>query len=130
MLPDVPEASGLAISRRTPGLLWTHNDSGHDEVLYAIDQMGTLRGKVRVPTRLRDWEDVSAAPCNKGGDCLYIGDIGDNDKERDSYTIYRLQEPAQLDQGRLAVSADAIPLVYPDKRHNAEKKANRRPGGD
>ena len=27
-LADLPEASGLAVSRTVPGRLWTHNDSG------------------------------------------------------------------------------------------------------
>jgi hypothetical protein len=25
---DLPEASGVAASRRTPGVLWSHNDAG------------------------------------------------------------------------------------------------------
>ena len=61
LLPGVPETSGLAVSRRTPGLLWTHNDSGNEAVLFAIDASGTDRGRVRLPIRTRDWEDVSAA---------------------------------------------------------------------
>ena len=118
MLPDVPEASGLAVSRRTPGLLWTHNDSGHAEVLYAIDRTGTVRGKVRVPTRLRDWEDVSAAPCNRGGDCLYVGDIGDNEMSRRTIQVYRIAEPNPGD--RQTGRPEAISLTYPDGPHNAE----------
>src|SRR5689334_12926657 len=62
MLADVPEASGLTISRRHDGLLWTHNDSGNEPVLFAIDTSGRARGRVRVSARLRDWEDISAAP--------------------------------------------------------------------
>ena len=49
LLRDVPEASGLALSRRHPGLLWTHNDSGHATELFAVDASGTLQGRVRVP---------------------------------------------------------------------------------
>jgi hypothetical protein len=48
MLPEIPEASGLAVSRRDPGLLWSHNDSGNAAVLFALDTAGTLRGHVRV----------------------------------------------------------------------------------
>ena len=61
MLPEIPEASGLAVSRRDPGLLWSHNDSGSAAVLFALDTAGTMRGRVRVPVKTRDWEDVSAA---------------------------------------------------------------------
>src|SRR6187402_3312843 len=62
VLPDVPEASGLAVSRRF-GLLWTHNDSGNDAVLFALDESGAVHGRVRVPARMRDWEDVAASSC-------------------------------------------------------------------
>ena len=36
MLPEIPEASGLAISRRNPGIIWSHNDSGHATELFAL----------------------------------------------------------------------------------------------
>jgi hypothetical protein len=31
-LPEIPEASSLAVSRRDPSILWSHNDSGNDAV--------------------------------------------------------------------------------------------------
>ncbi len=67
--PEIAESSGLAVSRRTPGLLWSHNDSGSAAVLFALDTTGTVRGRVRVPIRALDWEDVSAARC-PSGNCL------------------------------------------------------------
>ena len=51
MIPDLAESSGLAISRRNPGVLWSHNDSGNAAVLFALDGSGTVRGRVRVPIR-------------------------------------------------------------------------------
>ena len=118
MLTDVPEASGLAVSRAHPGLLWTHNDSGNDAVLYAFEQTGAVRGQVRVPARMRDWEDVSAGPCNQDGDCLYIGDIGDNEMSRRTIQVYRIAEPNPGD--RQTGRPEAISLTYPDGPHNAE----------
>src|SRR5687767_1112606 len=57
-LPNLPEASGAALSRRTPGLLWSHNDSG-EPLLFAFDTSGALRGRVHVPNAaVEDWEDV------------------------------------------------------------------------
>jgi hypothetical protein len=41
-MPTKAEASGLALSRRTPGIIWSHNDSGHDAVLYALGSNGAL----------------------------------------------------------------------------------------
>src|SRR5688572_5260550 len=69
-LPDVPEASGLAISRRNHGVLWTHNDSGNEPDLFALDSSGMEQRRVRLPIRTRDWEALSAAPCAEGN-CLY-----------------------------------------------------------
>src|SRR5215204_277035 len=48
MMRDVPEASGLAVSRRRPGLIWTHNDSDNDAELFALDESGMMQGRVRV----------------------------------------------------------------------------------
>jgi len=116
-LPGVPEASGLALSRRHPGLLWTHNDSGHATELFAIDAAGSLQGRVRVPVRTRDFEDISAGRCPTG-DCLYIADIGDNDHARRDIRVLRIPEPEPGD-GQTA-PPDAFTLTYPDGPHNAE----------
>ena len=90
---DILETSGLALSRRTPGVLWTHNDSGNEPFLYALDSTGTIMGHVRVSgAALIDWEDMAAGPCN-AGTCLFIADIGDNPGRRDSISIYVVPEP-------------------------------------
>ena len=116
-LPELPEASGLAVSRRTPGVLWSHNDSGNAAVLFAFDTAGRMRGRVAVPIRNLDWEDVSAARCSVG-DCLYIADIGDNRLTRRQVQIYRVPEPSVAD------AETAVPEIfnaaYDDGAHNAE----------
>lgn len=94
MLPEIPESSGLAVSRRDSRLLWSHNDSGNDTILFALDADGTVRARVRVPIRTVDWEDILAAPCPPK-DCLYIADIGDNRLRRQRVQIYRVPEPAR-----------------------------------
>ena len=116
-LPDLPETSGLAVSRRTPGLLWSHNDSGNESVLFAIDAAGAVKGRVRLAGRTRDWEDISAADC-LADRCLYIADIGDNSTSRRRFRIYRVPEPAPGD-ARTA-SPDVFTAKYADGAHNAE----------
>ena len=75
---DVREASGAALDPRAPEVFWTHGDSGADPVLYAIAGDGELAGRVVVTgARNRDWEDVAIGPC-PGGDCVYVGDVGNN----------------------------------------------------
>ena len=109
MIPEIPEASGLAVSRRDPALLWSHNDSGSATVLFALDTAGTVRGRVRLPIRTRDWEDVSTARC-ASGDCLDIADIGDNRRARQRIQIHRVPEPRPEDE------ETAPPEVFDDVR--------------
>ena len=40
---SLPEASGLAYSRRTDGVIWTFNDSGGENKIYAISEQGDRR---------------------------------------------------------------------------------------
>ena len=116
-LPEVPEASGLAVGRRNPGVLWSHNDSGNATTLFALDGAGTMRGRVRVPIRTRDWEDISAARCLEN-DCLYIADIGDNRSTRRRINIYRVREPAPGDAE--TAPPEVFSATYADGPHNAE----------
>jgi hypothetical protein len=110
------ESSGLAKSAR-PGVLWTHNDQGNPPYLYAIDESGRLLQTVSVPVRAIDWEDLASATC-PGGSCLYVGDIGDNDANRNAITIYRIPEPAA---GATASGpAVALRARFPDGPADAE----------
>src|SRR5687768_5106604 len=91
-VPGLSEASGLAISRRAPGRLWTHNDSG-EPVVVALDARGSVTGRVRLTgAAVEDWEAIAVGPCGTGS-CLHVGDIGDNEAKRKRITIYRLPEP-------------------------------------
>jgi hypothetical protein len=63
-----------------------------------------------------DWEDISAVT-GPDGDELYIADIGDNERVRESVTIYRVDEP---ETGASTAIAEASVLTYPDAAHDAE----------
>ena len=116
-LPGLPEASGLAIGRRGPDRLWTHNDSGAPE-LVALDRAGRVVARVTVTgAEVEDWEAVAAGSC-PAGSCLFNGDIGDNDAVRPFVTIYRLEEPAGSPPSSLA--ADVVRATYPDGPRDAE----------
>jgi len=126
LLPDLPEASGLAASRRNPGVLWTHNDSG-DPFVFALTATGGVKGRVRVTgAQVWDWEDVAVGPCPKGT-CLYIADIGDNDRRRRTITIYRTPEPLPGDAQ--TENVEVLRAMYPDGAHDAEALIVL-PGGD
>jgi hypothetical protein len=113
----VGEASGLAVSRRVPGRLWTHNDSGKP-VLYALDSKGAVTARVAVTgAATEDWEALAVGPC-PAGSCLYLGDIGDNGAARAQIAVYRVPEPAAGEE--TAAVGDVFRATYPDGRHDAE----------
>ena len=116
-VPELPEGSGLAASRRTPGRFWSHNDSG-DPVLFALDGDGRVTGRLQLSgAAVEDWEAVAVGPCPSGS-CIYVADIGDNDAERKHITIYRVAEPAGA-SGSVQVT-DQFQATYPDGAHDAE----------
>jgi hypothetical protein len=92
----IVEASGLARSRARPGVWFTHNDAGGTPELYAFRLDGSFVETHAVRgAAFFDWEDLAAGPCPQGsGDCLYIGDIGDNGRIRQSVRVYAVEEPA------------------------------------
>jgi hypothetical protein len=97
---ELNESSGLAISRSQPGVLWSHNDSGDSPTIYAIDQSGRLLATVPIAgAAALDWEDMSSGPCPSSVAaaaseiCLYMADIGDNERSRTSVTVYVVVEP-------------------------------------
>jgi hypothetical protein len=118
-LPDeVRESSGLARSARDPELFWTHNDAGSDPYLFALDGSGRLVQQVRVTgAELADWEDMDAGPCASGS-CLFVGDIGDNDGDRERVTIYRLAEPGR--GASESAGAEALHARFPEGPQDAE----------
>lgn len=112
------EASGVAASRRHPGVLWTHNDSGGEAAISAIDSTGRELGRVRVAgARNRDWEDIALGPC-PAGECLYLADTGDNRLRHDEAVVYRIPEPAPGDT--VSAPAERFPLRYPDGPRDVE----------
>lgn len=126
---EINESSGLAASRCNEGVLWTHNDSGDQAFIYALDLKGERIGTWRVTgAKNSDWEDLATYK-NENGECfLYIGDIGNNERVKAQLTIYRVAEPkisANADHSSRknppsTETAQAIKVLYPDSRHNAE----------
>ena len=89
----INESSGLAASRRYPGMFWTHNDSGDDPRLFAFDTAGRHLGTCKIKRAdAVDWEDM--ASFSRGGrGYLVIGDVGDNGRSRSHAVIYIAPEP-------------------------------------
>ena len=115
---DVRETSGLAVGRRNPNILWTHNDSGNKPEIFGITPDGTVRARVQIEgAALHDWEDIEAGNC--GSDhCLYIADTGDNFGQRSSIRVYEVVEPV-VPSGTARV-ARLWEAAYPDGPQDAE----------
>jgi hypothetical protein len=114
---DLPELSGLALSRSRADILWAHNDSG-PAILYALTPAGSVSGRVTVTgVEFDDVEDMAAAPCGQAS-CLYLADIGDNNASRKSIAVYRVAEPA-ADATSVPVDETYV-AHYPDGARDAE----------
>lgn len=119
MDPEIRESSGIAKSRKWPGVFWTHNDSGGRPRIFPMGINGTpLSGRplendsgVKVlGAENKDWEDICAD--DKGN--LIIGDIGDNYSVRRDLCVYVVPEPDPYSQGNVEISTK-IDIFYPDR---------------
>jgi hypothetical protein len=124
---EVNEASGVVASRRNPGVLWMHNDSGDAARVLAVAPTGQLLGIYKFEgAGALDWEDIAIGPGPETGvTYLYAGDIGDNAAFRPDITIYRVAEPAvdpssPVSTPQTLPSVERLTLLYPDRAHNAE----------
>jgi hypothetical protein len=112
--PRLTESSGVAASRRQPGVLWTLNDSGNGPWIFATDTLGGDLGAFRVSGAGNDdWEAIALGPCGRR-ECLYIADTGDNVESRGEVRIYRVPEPVLPAKSPTTPPAETLALRYPD----------------
>jgi hypothetical protein len=117
--PRIQESSGMALGRRHPEVLWTHNDSGHRAELYAVGPDGrTLATLTLAGVAARDWEGMAPGRDDRGRPALFVGDIGDNNGVWPEVAVYRVGEPARLRDA--TVPAVRYRLRYADGPHDAE----------
>ncbi|MEP6901503.1 MAG: hypothetical protein ABJA66_07110, partial [Actinomycetota bacterium] len=126
---EITESSGIAASKCQPDILWTHNDSGDDAFIFALNSKGEKLGTWKVSgAKNIDWEDIAEIKTT-GGECiLYIGDIGNNTRTRGEFTIYRVKEPPVSADNKSSSKknpletepSEAIKFTYPDMRRDAE----------
>jgi hypothetical protein len=124
--PDATELSGLAASRANPGVLWTHNDSGDTERIFALNTTASYLGTYSVSANPQyDWEDIAVGPGPQSGvSYVYIGSIGGN-TGRHSIYAYRAPEPnvspTQSPTSATLSSVVKLRMEYPGvEEYNAE----------
>lgn len=109
-LPDhLKEISGLAFLNDT--VLIAHNDGGNDATLYFLNLKGEQFHSVLVENaKNKDWEDITTD--SKGN--LYIGDIGNNENNRDNLCIYKINTLGILKKE--SVTAEKISIHYSEQK--------------
>ena len=121
---EIDECSGMIHGRVNDNLLYVHNDSGGEPVVYAINEDGELLHRLVLEgVRNRDWEDIAIGP---GPDSektyIYVGEIGDNNARYSSVYVYRFEE-SQLDRADSLLSinrVDSLEIRYEDGPRDAE----------
>jgi hypothetical protein len=125
--PRLIESSGVAVSRQFASVLWTHNDSGDEAVLFATNLRGENLGTFRVRgAQNEDWEDIAVSRCPEGPSawCLYIADTGDNQERRPSVDIYIVREPdPHTDTGGETLPSRRLTVTYPTGPRDVEALA-------
>lgn len=110
----------------TSGLLWwnnqvwTHNDSGGEPALYAIDTTtGKVLKKVTITNATNvDWEDLT-----QDDDYIYIGDFGNNEHgNRKDLKVYKVKKSDV--KSKTAVEAAVIHFSYNDQTNFAATGAD------
>lgn len=106
------------MSGRSPGRLLTHNDSGDEAVVYAVDRSGRTAATYTFDgVTARDWEAM--ARVGEGSTSrLYLGDIGDNRSSWRNVAVFVAREPTG--DGARTVRAKRYRLTYPDGPRDAE----------
>ena len=122
--PDaLPEASGAALSRRDPDVLWLADDRPGVDELLAVHTDGRVLTRLRVEGMSAvNVEALASGPCGADdtGPCLYVGDIGDNVRGRRDVRVLRVAEPDLRASEPGTVKAAVVTLRYPDGAHDAE----------
>lgn len=125
----VTDASGLAVSSKNPGVLWTHNDSGGDPFIFAVKTNGLPLAMYDISAdSLVDFEDMAIGPGPAANTpYLYLGDIGVGGLgtlTRPSVRIFRAAEPqvpASLAIGIQSLApVERFTLTYPDGSYDAD----------
>lgn len=116
MSPNLPEESGLAMSKKHAKTVYSMEDSGNAATVYAYDTTNGQRKAALTVTGATntDWEALAVGTDGN----IYVGDIGNNFTNRPTITVYRAAEPATLANGSLA--ATPFTLQFADGQHDAE----------
>jgi hypothetical protein len=119
VIADLPtsqkEISAIEISSASD-LLWVIEDGGNDNKLYGLDLYGKIDKALEVINAQNiDWEDLTS---DDNGN-IYIGDFGNNNKDRSEFTIYKVEHP-ELALKTIKAKSITFSLPKNSKKQNFE----------
>ena len=111
----IRESRGLALSPRHEGVFLTHNDAGHEPLVFAVGADGETEATFDLAgAPAIDWEDIAVSQDGT----VWVGDIGGNADGRESVTVVTFRLPDELTDS--SPPWKAYELTYTDGSHNAE----------
>lgn len=120
--PDVIEGvSGMAASRRTPGLFYVVSDAAGTSHVAVVQEDGTPVAQLEIEgMSARNAEALAVGPCRAESEesCLFVGDIGNHADLPDLF-VYRAVEP-DLFEPPATLAADELRYTYPGSPTDAE----------
>jgi len=85
-LTEISAAEKIAFSE----LIWVIEDSRNSNSVYGLNKSGEIIKELKITNAINnDWEDLTSDSIGN----IYIGDFGNNKKDRTSYFIYKVKEP-------------------------------------
>jgi len=111
--PRLDELSGMACSRRRPGLFWAHCDSGDEARVYLFDLKGRDLGSCLLSgVRNYDWEDMASFTAD-GKPYLLLADTGNNGLAAAVHMLYLIEEPpCDPDRGLAVKEVSVLRTIY------------------
>jgi hypothetical protein len=89
-----PGPSGIAASRAHAGVIYGHEDAGGMPRFFAFDKTGKTLGEYRLMGgTVTDWEDIAVGPGPDNQNYVFIGDFGDNNRNRTEIQVIKVPEP-------------------------------------
>ena len=80
-------------------LIWMLNDKGNAAKLFGVDKNGRIMKELIIDVKNNDWEDLTS---DFEGN-IYIGDFGNNNKDRKKFTVYKISQPETVNIKTTAV---------------------------
>ena len=93
VIADLPKSlDEISAAETIPNsnLLWVIEDAGNKNRLYGLNTNGKIIKEIKITnTKNKDWEDLASDSLGN----IYIGDFGNNNKNRKVFTILKIEHP-------------------------------------